>query len=262
MLTLVTVLSLSLTLAHAQPHEHDGHADVYDEQQIAKDCAAAGFTERVNKAQQKVITQIFATRAHRLQHSLWHAMRSDLTAAERRQAVKTYGAAWGKFHKLCPPPQNNAEADAYNPAGEDFFYMHHQMMLMFFSGQLAAHQKCTTPWTTVPDPRDWPVPGTIVNSKTDEAYQQLQTWDRQIQNRQWLREVSLSQLGWALEFTIHNNLHMRYAEDRPAPRYRSTNVGDGAVIPLDARFPRSWKYDELGYNWLADPYASATNPVF
>jgi hypothetical protein len=56
---------------------------------------------------------------------------------------------------------------------------------------------------------------------------------------------------------------MRFATDRPAAAFRAAQADDdGAQIPFDGQFPTDWKFDDPGYNWLADPYGAAVNPVF
>ncbi|MGZ3722547.1 MAG: hypothetical protein ACXVA9_06435, partial [Bdellovibrionales bacterium] len=157
----------------------------------------------------------------------------------------------------------NSEASDYNPVGEDFLYMHHEMVQMLRSVLTVYNQKCIRPWTKVPDPREWPLTGLKVGAKAPEALAILRNWDRNIQDQEWMRKVSLSQLGWALEFTIHNNLHMRYTTDRPAPPFRAAKpADDGATVPMNGAFASDWKFDDAGYNWLADPYGAAVNPVF
>src|SRR5262249_37435616 len=33
-------------------------------------------------------------------------------------------------------------------------------------------------------------------------------------------------------------------------------------VPYDGKFPADWPYDKPGYDWLADPYGAAVNPIF
>lgn len=236
------------------------------DQQITEACNSAGWTDLPTEAQQQVINSVFAVRDHRVRHSLWHAIRSGLSSNELGEVVNTYGAGWNETHPLCPPPENNANSPSdYNPVGEDFLFMHHQMVRTLRENLLARGIPCIAPWTSIPDPKiaENIPPGVIQGPKTNAAFAMLVSWDKWIQNADNLRKISLSQLGWALEFTIHNNLHMRFAEDRPPLPYRAADPNnDGAQVPLDGNFPADWKFDEAGYNWLADPYGAAVNPRF
>src|SRR5205823_5754148 len=103
----------------------------------------------------------------------------------------------------------DARAADYNPAGEDFLYMHHGMIeglraeLIHSNGGAL---KCIEGWKEVPDLADWKLPDNDrAGPKSPEALRQLKTWDLYFHNRAWLSSHSLSQIGFALEFTIHNN---------------------------------------------------------
>lgn len=102
--------------------------------------------------------------------------------------------------------------------------------------------------------------------KSKQAYAVLLGYDQYFtgsESSAWLKSVSLSQLGVALEFTIHNSLHMRYSTERPAAPYRgSSPENDGAPLDMSGKFPRKWPWDQVGYDWLADPYGAAVNPTF
>jgi hypothetical protein len=242
---------------------HAGHNNLSEDEKIDATCEAAGWTSKPDPNQQKIINELFGTRAHRMQHALWHAVRSGLTPQDTQSVITAFGSQWKEGHPLCPPPQNNADDVSYNPTGEDFLYMHHEMVMMLRFQLTAKGQKCITPWTTIPEAKEWPIKGELKGPKTDNALKLLKGWDAFIQNEKWMSQVSLSQLGWALEFTLHNNLHMRYADDRPAPKFRATKPeDDGAPMPKDGVFPAGWNFDDVAYNWLADPYGAALNPVF
>jgi hypothetical protein len=201
---------------------------------------------------------------HRLHHALWHAARGGLSAKESKLLVSSFGPSWKQMHPLCPRPGSDASAPDYNPVGEEFLYMHHQMISMVQEALAAAGKKCLTGWDKVPTPDQWPLPAgsKLEGAKSEQTLRQLQAWDATLQDRAWLSRVSLSQLGWAVEFSVHNNLHMRYATDDPPPGFEAASEIGGAPIPYDGKFPADWIYDRPGYDWLADPYGAAVNPVF
>lgn len=245
-------------------HHHDMSGMKGEVQGTLSDCAnAQGFSDQVSSAQQDVINQIVGGRGHRLLHALWHATRAGLSAQESKQAVHAFGTDWTAEHKYCPPPTTSADAANYNPVGEDFLFMHREMIEMIRAGMISKNLQCIKPWLKVPTLQDWPLPDNDTSGpKSAAALKQLQTWDAQMQNQNWLRSVSLSQLGMALEITTHNNLHMRYSTTKPPAGFPGVNKTGGAPIPFDGRFSAKWPYDNYTYNWLADPYGAALNPIF
>jgi hypothetical protein len=141
------------------------------------------------------------------------------------------------------------------------------MVAMIRQALLSAKPKplpCIRGWKKIEEIGAWPLPpGSRTGPKSEQALATFINWDNSIQNPGWLNKISLSQLGWVVEFTIHNNLHMRFAEDRPPEGFRADNPeDDGAPLPYDGNFPPDWKYDDPRYNWLADPYSAAVNPTF
>jgi hypothetical protein len=262
-LPLLILVACATDMTKPMRHPDGDHAAAYDDEVVAQACKERGWNDRATPDQQKVIDDIFAARAHRMQHAFWHAVRGGLPAKDQTILVSSFGGDWNNPHPLCPPPANNPDDRTYNPVGEDFLYMHHQMLQMLRTVLTVYGQKCITPWTKIPDPAQWPLSGKLAGPKAPEALAVLQQWDSFIQNPEWLRKVSLSQLGWALEFTIHNNLHMRYTSDRPATPFRASKPeDDGATLAMNGVFPPDWKFDDPRYNWLADPYGAAVNPVF
>jgi len=250
----------------ARTHDHvaSGHRGGYDEQQINSACDAIGWTDTIGRDQQKVINAQFGGRAHRLQLALWHSVRGGLNASASDQVIQAFGQPWGVAHPLCPAPENNPTAPDYNPVGEDFLYMHQQNLLGLKAAFTAVGVKCVRAWDHIPTPEEWPIPDRVdIGAKSDRALGRLQDWDQFLTSATWLRSISLSQLGWALEFTIHNTLQLRFASARPDKPFQSQSAKpDGAPLPLTGKFPARWVYDNPAYNWLADPYAAALNPTF
>lgn len=246
------------------PAQIPHHPDLPSDADVVEACNKVGWSNHVSKAQQQIIENIFAGRPHRLQHALWHAVRGGLSTENLSEVKAAYGPVWVQNHPLCPPPENNPGTRAYNPVGEDFLFMHHEMVMLLRAALAASGQKCISPWTAIPDPKHWPLPDKSTNGpKSSQAYNFLKNWDGWIHDEKWLSQISLSQLGWALEFTIHNNLHMRYATERPPVKFQAANAADdGAQIPMNGVYPADWKFDDPAYNWLADPYGAAVNPTF
>ena len=225
--------------------------------------ACKAWTDRVTPEQQEVINAVIGARFHRLHHAFWHATRGGLEPSEMTRMVNAFGGTWTEVHPLCPQPQADSAAPGYNPVGEDFLFMHRQMIEMLRAGFVSLGLPCVTGWQHVPATEEWPLPDdSREGAKSAEALQQFQGWDGAFQNVAWLKSVSLSQLGWALEFSLHNNLHMRYATDQPPTGFNGVTETGGAPLPYDGKYPVDWIYDDPHYNWLADPYGAAVNPVF
>ena len=217
------------------------------------------WSDSISPKQQEIINSAMGSREHRLHHALWHSVRGGLEQNDQRTLEAKFGPTWSQAHALCPAPQPNFFAPTYNPAGEDFLYMHRGMIEMLRSELAAAHLPCITGFSKVPTPEEWPLPDHATSgAKSAQTLQLLQAWDEKFRDPVWLKAHSLSQVGWSLEYSLHNNMHMRYATELPPKGFGQ----DGAPIPLDGTFPASWKFDDVKYNWLADPYGAALNLTF
>jgi hypothetical protein len=268
MITFLSLILLSFNFIHADSMT-DAMLFVTKDQCLA----AKGFSIEISQEQQNIIDAIIGKRSARTEHALWHASRSKdgLDSSFTTAVSKAYGPYWVNPDKLCPAPGSHDKK--YNPAGEDFLFMHRAMIGkirrgMLEGGLLAKPLPCISGWDQIPDPAIWPIPdNTNKDAKSEGTYKQLKFWEKYFISNEpamkaWRQSVTLSQLGFAMEFTIHNNLHMRYATERPAVDFQSPDGNDGANIPLDGIFPVNWNFDKPTYNWLADPYGAALNPYF
>lgn len=116
-------------------------------------------------------------------------------------------------------------------------------------------------WAQVPPPEDsdYPVPPPVSplqdleEVKSDAYYYDvLAPWEREYKSEEYLKSVTLGQLGSDLEFTIHNNMHMRWA----APSSVGYRPGGPITQPVEAR------WDDPAYEFLGDTYSSHVNPIF
>ncbi|MFI9724068.1 hypothetical protein ACIHFE_31240 [Streptomyces sp. NPDC052396] len=212
------------------------------------------------------VIDAMAARAMRMHHMLWHISRNEWAGLSpgRRQVFRDHG--WD------PPRPALTGGDAPRPeldngSGEDFLYMHRQMI----AGVNAILARLADPryprvrgWRVIPAPGDtgYPVPpafevpgdpdttGAIDSAKSAASYAQIMRWQGDFTDPSALRTMSLGRLGASIEFTIHNRMHLRWAARLPA--YRP----DGDPFAVDPR------WDDPGYDWLADFYSSHVNPVF
>lgn len=124
-------------------------------------------------------------------------------------------------------------------------------------------------WREVPRPGDasYPVPppwdtgdpdfnAYLARVKSDEAFQtDFLTWESAFTDANRLRQMSLGELGARLEFTIHNQMHMRWCANpsvtgiRPDPDPANPEAIDAV-------------WDQPAYDWLGDTYSSHVNSVF
>src|SRR5262249_16656973 len=149
-----------------------------------------------------------------------------------------------------------------NNSGEDFLYMHRQMIALV-DQRLAEIGDPAYPrvegWANLPQPGDgdYPVPpawdsgnarlnASLQQTKSDDFYQKgLRAWERQLSDMDWLRGRSLGEVGARIEFTIHNRMHMRWCSNpgEIRPDVDPTRPGN-----IDAH------WDSPTYNWLGDTY--------
>jgi hypothetical protein len=78
--------------------------------------------------------------------------------------------------------------------------------------------------------------------------------EKQFKNPRYLSALSLGALGNLLEFTIHNQMHMRWSSVSRDPRTGAPTIrGD---------FDFDTKWDDPKYDYLGEFYSSHVNPVF
>jgi hypothetical protein len=222
----------------------------------------------------EVVTAM-ASREHRLHHWLWHEIRNKwLTYPEDVQnQIRDMG--WDPPR---PAQDERGRPIVDNDAGEDFFYMHRQM-LIDVSRILSRVNDPKYPrvlvWSELPAPGDpdFPVPPawfdptrgadaldrrigfeTVQRLKSEIFYQKrLLPWQRMFTDPAFLRGITLGRLGTLMEQSIHAAMHMRWASPpagaRPEP---SPTEGD----TIDER------WDDPRYDFLGDTYSSHVHPVF
>lgn len=210
------------------------------------------------KLPNQVITEM-AKQEHRMMHYVWHGVRNSW--------ARLSGAAKKQIRKIDPgwePPRpgldSNSNPNRDNNSGEDFLYMHRQM-IAGVNKILAQAAQPDYPkvqgWKKIPAPGDpdYPVPplAGFEELKSDDYYQNtLAPWESKYKSKEYLKANTLGQLGCDLEFTIHNNLHMRFAADSP--------VGYRPNTPITATVDPQW--NSPVYDFLGDTYSSHVSPIF
>lgn len=218
---------------------------------------------------------------HRLFHQLWHASRDKWHKLPRDKQDALRGLGW-------QPGTLDRERDARgdtkdrNGSGEDFFFMHRNMLHTARSLQpdLFSWARLPLPAPFIEHNRQafiryynnldgssvppaWESRGDaeytrwLQEVKSDETfYSNYQVWESQYQDAQYLSRLTLAEFGSELELGMHDWLHMRWATVTRDP----TN---GMPVAWDRKptdFSSRWFLPENDY--LGDPFSSHVNPVF
>ena len=223
-----------------------------------------------------LVISMLASHRHRLRHFLWHAVRGAWNDPRLTPDVRAFITAKG-----WAPPDGRAPfaSDGTlildNFAGEDFLYMHRQMIREVNDLLAQNGEQPLDAWREIPKPAsaELPVPPPWAYADPDATPQQnqaaearlksvksagyfadtLAVWERFYTHPATLRRLSLGAYGNLLEMTIHNNLHMRWASE-PVGYMPSPNLEDTAAI--DAR------WDQPDYDYMGDTYSSHVNAAF
>lgn len=222
------------------------------------------------------VRQMLASKPMRLRHELWHFVRAVWWVPEfpdqGRQILRDLGWA-------LPDDRSPFAADRTllldNYSGEDFLYMHRDMISMTDSALAAQGEPPISRWLTVPRPGDvdFPVPPAwnyadpnqspednaatsqfLISVKSDQYFEEsMKVTESFLSNPSNLRRLSLGALGNIAEMTIHNMMHMRWCSDpggyRPGINIADPTSGDA-------------QWDVLHYDYLGDTYSSHVNPHF
>jgi len=202
-----------------------------------------------------------------MHHYIWHQVRNawHLYPDDVREAIDLLGWA--------PPRPAFYEGDILaldNFSGEDFLYMHRQMIFQV-NQVLADVGDANYPridgWKTLPNHNDseFPVPppwdsgnenfnARLIRVKSPEFLSDvMQIWETYYLTPDNLRRLSLGQLGALIEFTIHNNMHIRWCAEPAAVRPNPDPANPDSI-------PTAW--DDPTYDFLGDTYSSHVHPLF
>jgi hypothetical protein len=190
-----------------------------------------------------VMKAAMADEGMRVHHHLWHFVRSKarwegLPAADRQQLVQQGWQA----------PRFEDEPGA----GLDFLGMHREMIahanhLLMHAGD--AHWARVTAWNPIPwnaSTDDWPVPdwpdmpADPQWAREAATVQEMRQAAAQLTSAEYLRALTLDQLGTAMEWSIHGWMHLRWSAPEP-------EVEDDT---------------DPAYDWLYVPWSSHVNKHF
>jgi hypothetical protein len=229
---------------------------------------------------------MLASRSHRLKHTVWHTARGVWNDLKETSKAKIHDLGWGVDR---PPFTREGALDLSNGAGEDFLFMHRKMLAMVRHEYSIHKVPPIESWKILPRPnaqqfsyldQDDPTnPGKIIyrfdplssgnqvppaQPNDTESLKFLKSPDffrlvmaqleRQFRNPRYLSALSLGALGNLLEFTIHNQMHMRWSSIS-----RDPVTGEPA---LRDSFDFDTKWDNPKYDYLGDFHSSHVNPLF
>lgn len=182
----------------------------------------------------------------RVHHHLWHFVRSEerCNGLNDEQRQQFSNAGW-------MPPRFEMQPGS----GLDFLGMHRQMIQMF--NQMLAqvdddHWPVASAWDPIPwadDDNDWPVQDwpdadpTAQWARATDTVAQMQEFVRnRFQNPEWLRTVSLDELGISIEFSIHAWMHLRWSGAPPSDTSTDDPNNDWLFIPWSSHVNKHfWK---------------------
>lgn len=236
-------------------------------------CVTGWVTKQVSQPQShyalpSVVTQAFADELVRLHHMVWHLIRDhwhELSAKQIKQLTALDWHVWGNR-------ASQSRNALLNGSGEDFLFFHRQMIQYYLNLMKQAQAKPIW-WKELPQPGDnqlgnaippsWHIPTNpklerrIATIKSDHFYWSRLKWvEYQFKNPIYLASLTLGELGSLLEYTIHNDLHMRWSAP---PRDPVTHQIVPAGRPIDD-LSHKWTLPE--YDWLGEFYSSQVNPLF
>jgi len=216
------------------------------------------------------VIKVLASREMRHHHFLWHNVRENWNrlTPEAQQEIRDLG--WEPPRPSRRYENGSTIAVTDNDSGEDFLYMHRQMIIKvnkILADNNEPYGKIQG-WTKLPGPGDeeWPITegyiipnatgrtATVQRWKSEEFYNEtIKPMEETLTNYTNLRNMTLGEFGSRIESTLHGWYHLRYSSESPYG-YRPTVVE--GLPEIDT------KWDDPRYDWLVDSYGSAVNPIF
>ncbi|MEQ8354651.1 MAG: hypothetical protein RH942_03870 [Kiloniellaceae bacterium] len=209
-----------------------------------------------------------ARRERRMHHYLWHQVRDGWLFYDQDTRDKLARLSWEPPRPALRPDGDRRVPILDNASGEDFLYMHRQMITAMNarlsqigdSSYLEVHG-----WQQIPrsDNSEYPVPPSYGSGdlrayldrvKSEEFFSSaFLPRESQFADPAYLNSVSLGELGTRIEFSVHNWMHMRWSRE-PAAFRADPAPGQAETIDPD--------WDNPEYDWLGDTYSSHVNSVF
>lgn len=209
----------------------------------------------------------------RYHHFLWHNLRELWPTIDNTTQEAITKLGWAPPRpSLIYAKDGSTSANEENSSGEDFLYMHKQMVKETnkILAQVNGTYQKVVGFSSFPKPDDpdYPVPCNYVipgeenvgftelvkSTKTDDFYHnQVVPTEQSLRDPENLRKMSLGLYGARLEYSIHQWMHLRLSKKTPY----------GVRVPAWNPVPEiDEKWEDLSYQWLADTFSSHVNPIF
>lgn len=228
---------------------------------------------------------MLAARRHRLQHAVWHTVRTQWHAlkGDENAVAEIQERGWWPER---PPFRETRTLDLENGAGEDFLYMHRKMILMLKDAYVQSGIPAPGGWPALPAA---PLPQTTYSETTrpegktfvfapersgfmvpppardDDVDRMMKSpaflsgvmrpLSGLFQSPRFLSAMTLGALGSLVEFTIHGWMHVRWT-------HTLYDAATGAPIGRASLFDIDEKWDDPANDDLADFYSSHVHPTF
>lgn len=219
------------------------------------------------------VIQVMGSKAMRYHHFLWHNLRELWPTIDNATQKAIADLGWEPPRpSLKYAEDGTSTANEENFSGEDFLYMHKQMVKetnRILAEVNGPYQKVVGfPQFPAPNDPDYPVPCNytipgegnvgftqlIVGTKTDDFYYNtIVPTEKAVKDPENLRKMNLGQLGSRLEYSVHQWMHLRFSKKTP---YDIRVPAWNPVPEIDE------KWEDLSYQWLADTFSSQVNPIF
>jgi len=217
----------------------------------------------------KTVVEHFADREHRLHHAAWHALRNGWRGLRKDQQAAVGALGWEPPRPSLLTAVNGGilKPLVSNGSGEDFLYFHREMVIMFRQLMDAEGEK-RVEWGNIPAPGApgdevppaWRIPKApslerrIRALKTDEFYwSRMRWWDQQFKDPTYLSALTLGEFGSLIEFSVHNDMHMRWSATPRDPETNKLLVNGDVGRPYK---DTSERWDNPKYDWLGEFYSS------
>jgi hypothetical protein len=234
------------------------------------------------------LLEMLASRHYRLHHCVWHGVRDnwgDPTKISEADKEEIRQLNWEPSRPNQLPTRGttkNRELD--NGAGEDFLYMHRQMIIEVRNLLNDNSLPPIEPWESIPTPNrdsdnrngfsvfpawdrqlgeaDTKGLGMI---KSDEYwYSRMSFLERKFKDPSYLATLTLDQFGAKIEWLIHNLMHIRWSSLPNDPESGSKLTGGRPEKDINNKWvvPFESNGKMIYYDDLNDTLSSHVHPIF
>jgi hypothetical protein len=219
----------------------------------------------VSSIQMQVLQPMLTAYAHRLWHKTWHDRQGKIVLNDEDVRI-------ARDFLLLHEGESREEYQTRvrENRGEDFLFMHRQMIKMVQLELTAAGQPCIAGWSPPPASafdKNWPKPDKpdhpdeIDMEQLNAFFGAINLEVANLESEKTLRKMSLNQYGSQIQFNLHIMLHTAYMESPEVLEgkcqgdelYSSTcdNLGSNASSAYNKHFWKLHGYiDSLIGKWL------------